>query len=89
MTIADDFERSHEPAATARYPLLLLAAFAPVFGLLAIAPETREDWLLENLLVFATLAWLLLGWHHHRLSNSAYTLLFVFGVIHEIGAHYQ
>ena len=89
MTIAADSELSHKPAVSARYPLGLLGVFALIFGLLAIAPETREDWLLENMLVFATLAWLLWGWRHQRLSNSAYTLLFVFGVIHEIGAHYQ
>lgn len=77
------------PATSARGPLLLLAVFALVFALLAIAPETREDWLLENLLVFATLGWLLWGWRHLRLSNSAYVLLFTFVVIHEIGAHYQ
>lgn len=73
----------------ARYPLMLLGLFAVVFSLLAIAPATREDWLLENLLVVFAVPLLAWGYRRARLSNSAYTLLFVFGVLHEIGAHYQ
>ena len=73
----------------ARYPLALLAVFTVVFVALGVAPATREDWLLENVIVVAAVAWLLWGWRRLPLSNTAYTLLFVFGLFHEIGAHYQ
>lgn len=83
MTDADG--RRH----AARYPLLLLGVFVAVFIALGIEPAMREDWLLENAIVVAALAWLIWGWHRLPLSNMAYTLLFVFGVFHEVGAHYQ
>jgi putative membrane protein len=71
-----------------RYPLILLVAFAAIFVVLGIAPISRSDWLLENMLVFAAVAVLLLTASRFRFSNSAYTGLFVFLVLHEIGAHY-
>ena len=71
-----------------RYPLLLLGAFAVIWTGLAIAPWYREDWLLENIVVFVAVA-LLVGTHRSlRFSNLAYTCLFAFLVVHEIGAHY-
>jgi putative membrane protein len=73
---------------TDRYPLALLLAFVAIFAALAVAPRYRQDWLLENVLVF--LAVPALVWTHRRLrfSNLACTCLFVFFVLHEIGAHY-
>jgi putative membrane protein len=71
-----------------RYPLALLVAFLAIFAVLAVAPSYRQDWLLENLLVFAALPVLVLTYRRLRFSNFAYTCLFVFFVLHEIGAHY-
>jgi putative membrane protein len=71
-----------------RYPLVLLGLFTVLWALLAIAPWYREDWLLENLLVFAVVPVLALTARSLRFSNFAYTCLFVFFVLHEIGAHY-
>ena len=73
---------------TARYPLVLLGAFAAVFVAFAIAPWYRQDWLLENLLVFVAVPLLVTNYRRLRFSNFAYTCLFVFFVLHEIGAHY-
>lgn len=75
-------------AVSARYPALLLAAFAGWWMALAIAPWYRQDWLLENLLVFAAVPLLAWSYPRLRLSDTAYTLLFVFLVLHELGAHY-
>lgn len=75
-------------AASPRYPLALLAMFAACWLALAIAPWYRQDWLLENLLVFAALPLLVLSYRRLRLSNTAYTLLFAFLLLHEVGAHY-
>lgn len=83
--------RTSEPAVatpSARYPLLLLATYAGWWGVLAIAPRYRQDWLLENLLVAIAVPLLVWSYHRLRLSAAAYTCLFVFLSLHAIGAHY-
>lgn len=77
-----------KPGMSARYPLGLLATFLAWWLALAIAPVYRQDWLLENLLVFIAIPLLVLTYRRLRFSNAAYTLLFVFFVLHELGAHY-
>jgi putative membrane protein len=72
----------------ARFPLLLLAAFLVVAVALGIAPHYRQDWLLENLLVLLALPALVFGFRRLRFSDASYAALFVFLVLHEIGAHY-
>jgi len=71
-----------------RYPLILLLGFIAIFATLAIRPWYRQDWLLENLLVLIAVPALVLTHRRLRFSNFAYTCLFVFFVLHEIGAHY-
>jgi putative membrane protein len=71
-----------------RCPALLLALYAPIWLLLAIAPVSRSDWLLENLLVLAAVPMLIATARRLRFSNATYTCLFVFFVLHSIGAHY-
>jgi putative membrane protein len=71
-----------------RYPLALLGAFLVIFGMLAIAPSYRQDWLLENLLVLIALPLLVANYRRLRFSNFAYACIFLFLVLHEIGAHY-
>lgn len=70
------------------YPALLLAGFAVIWILLAISPRYREDWLLENVCVVLALAVFVGTVRRLRFSNLAYTLLFAFLALHEIGAHY-
>ena len=70
------------------YPLTLLVVFAVIFAALGIHPWYRQDWLLENMLVFAALAVFIPTYRRLRFSNLAYTLLFLFFVLHEVGAHY-
>jgi putative membrane protein len=69
-------------------PALLLAAFCILFVALGIAPLYRQDWLLENLLVFAAVPLLVVTRHRLRFSNLTYACLFVFFSLHEVGAHY-
>ncbi|MSQ91324.1 MAG: DUF2238 domain-containing protein [Gammaproteobacteria bacterium] len=71
-----------------RYPLTLLALFGLFWIALAIAPVYRQDWLLENLLVFIVVPWLVLTAKHLRFSDFTYTCLFIFFSLHAIGAHY-
>lgn len=71
-----------------RYPLALLVLYLVIWAGLAIAPWFRRDWLLENMLVFVAVP--LLVWAHLRIgfTNVTCTLLFVFFVLHAVGAHY-
>ena len=61
-----------------RYPAILLLVFGAVWTVLAIAPSYRQDWLLENVLIFVAVPLLV------ATSRS----MFVFFVLHAIGAHY-
>lgn len=72
----------------ARFPLILLLAFAAIWVALAIAPRYRQDWLLENVLVFVAVPVFVLTYRSLRFTNASYLALFVFFVLHEIGAHY-
>jgi putative membrane protein len=71
-----------------RYPAVLLTLFSVWFVALGIAPHFRQDWLLENLLVFVIIALLVTTYRRLRFSNLAYTGIFAFLVLHEIGAHH-
>lgn len=71
-----------------RYPLTLLVVFAVLWFALAIAPLYRQDWLLENVIVFVLISLLIGTARYLRFSNVTYTCLFIFLVLHEIGAHY-
>ncbi len=73
---------------SARYPLTLLGLFTAWWAVLAIAPHFRQDWLLENLLVFGAVPLLVLTYRNLRFSDAAYTCLFLFFALHELGAHY-
>lgn len=71
-----------------RFAGALGLALLLIWIVLAIRPVSRSDWLLENTLVF--LAVPLIAWFGPRLplSNASYACLFLFFVLHLIGAHY-
>jgi len=71
-----------------RYPAVLLLVFGAIWTALAIAPSYRQDWLLENVLIFGAVPLLVATSRTLRFSNLAYTCMFVFFVLHAIGAHY-
>ena len=71
-----------------RYPICLLAAYGVIWLALAIDPVFRKDWLLENAIVFVAIPLFVLTARRLRFSDFAYTCLFVFFVLHAIGAHY-
>jgi putative membrane protein len=62
--------------------------FGAIWIALAVAPSYRQDWLLENVLVFVAVPLLAATSRTLRFSNRAYTCIFVFFVLHAIGAHY-
>jgi len=71
-----------------RYVGLLAGVFGILWLALAIEPSHRQDWLLENMLVFAAIAVLVATYPRIPLSKASYTLLFVFLCLHTLGAHY-
>lgn len=73
---------------SARYPATLLAILVAWTIALGIAPHYRQDWLLENTLVAFALPVLVLTYRDLRFSDAAYTCLFLFFMLHEVGAHY-
>lgn len=68
--------------------MLLLGAFVVIWGLLAVQPLHRPDWLLENLLIFVAIPILVALHPKLPLSKISYTLIFIFLCLHEVGAHY-
>jgi putative membrane protein len=70
------------------FPLTLLGVYAVWWTWMAIAPSYRDDWLLENVLVFLAIPALIIMWRWLRLSNFAYGALFIFFSLHTIGSHY-
>jgi len=71
-----------------RFLAVLAVLFALEFGVLAIGPNSRSDWLLENALSIAAVAALALTYRRFRFSRVSYAMMFVFLSLHEIGAHY-
>ncbi len=70
------------------YLPILVALFLAEWVVLAINPLHRNDWILENLLVFLVVPILALTYRRFPFSKVSYTLLFIFGCLHVLGAHY-
>ncbi|EPC00461.1 hypothetical protein L861_14410 [Litchfieldella anticariensis FP35 = DSM 16096] len=70
------------------YPVWLFIGFGAFWVWLAIEPQYRSDWLLENMLVLAAIPVLAWVWYQGGVSRLAWACIFLFLVFHEIGAHY-
>ena len=75
-----------DQTARRRFEVRLLALFLAWWLVLAIAPWYRADWLLENILIFIALPVLVLI--RRSLSRTALLAVFVFMLLHTVGAHY-
>ena len=71
-----------------RYFLVVGVLFAVFWIGLAIDPNYREDWVLENLLVVLFVVFMVISRKSFQFSRISITLIFVFLCIHSIGAHY-
>jgi len=71
-----------------QYAGILAGIFVAVWLVLAIRPLDRADWALENALVAGFAIVLVASWRRFMLSRISYTLIFVFLLLHEVGAHY-
>src|SRR4051812_4414420 len=67
----------------------LCAVFALTFVVSAIHPVMREDWWLENMLVFVSVAVLASSYRSISLSQLSYVLICVYLCMHEWGAHHN
>ena len=73
-------------AGDSAYATRLLVLYLTGWTALAIAPWYRADWALENVLVLIALPILFMT--HRLLSRAALTAVFVFMLLHAVGAHY-
>ena len=71
-----------------RYLLVLFLGYGAWWIAWAIAPLSRSDWWLENVLIFFTAAVLGISARWFVFSRTAYTLAVVFAAIHTVGSHY-
>jgi putative membrane protein len=69
-------------------PLVLGVVYLLLWIALAAAPWDRFDWLLENLLVFAAVPWLIHNYRRCPLTSLSCVCLFIFLSLHAVGAHY-
>jgi putative membrane protein len=67
---------------------VLLIAGATIWVLAALAPADRIAWALENMLLVVGAGWVIATYRKWRLSNASYLLIFIFFVLHVVGAHY-
>ncbi len=71
-----------------KYFLILSTIYFVVFLLLAISPHDRADWALEHFLVVVFVIAMGFSYKSFLLSRISYSLIFVFLILHDIGAHY-
>ena len=83
-----DRGRSLAPAASRRFLQRLGLAYGIFWLALAISPNNRFDWMLENLLVILGVA--VIAWTFARLplSRASYLMIAAFLALHAVGAHY-
>jgi putative membrane protein len=79
---------SAERRTTRAYALRLAAVFAVIVAISAYRPHYPADWLLENGLVLLTVPALVLAWRRDAFSKPAWSAIFAFLCLHELGAHY-
>lgn len=82
-----DYERQLSKPVTRLEKVLLIIA-AVIWLVAAISPTNRLDWLVENVMLIVGVTWVLMTYRVWRLSELSYVLIFLFFVLHTIGAHY-
>ncbi len=70
------------------YLTTLAVLYATWWVALAIHPLDRSDWWMENALVFLGVGLLVWTYQALPLSRISYTCIFVFMMLHTLGAHY-
>ena len=85
----EKFLRQDSDFPESRLPLCLLILYALTAVLLGISPVDRTVWWAENVVAWIPIAAILvMYWRGIRFSGVAYSLMFLFFVLHTIGGHY-
>jgi putative membrane protein len=71
-----------------RYHYFLFTAFLIFWIWGAINPVNRLDWLIENGLIFCSVAAIIYIGNYFKFSKLSYTLIVIFLIMHLFGAHY-
>ncbi|MEK6859873.1 MAG: DUF2238 domain-containing protein [Nanoarchaeota archaeon] len=71
------------------YPKILLGLYILIWIIAAIAPKYRSVWIDENILPVLFVFLLIFIYKKFRFSNTSYTLIFIFLILHAIGGHYS
>lgn len=72
-----------------KYHYFLITVFVIAWILSAINPTTPQNWLMENMVVFMWLPIIIILGRYFKLSNTSYTIVTIFAVLHLVGAHYD
>ena len=67
---------------------IVYAIYSVVWIIMAINPKYRDDWLLENLLVFIFFPFIIWMDSRHHYSLISIILLLIFASLHSLGSHY-
>lgn len=71
-----------------KYKIFLILLFLGFWTWAAINPIYPHDWLLENYLVFLFVPTVIVVGRYFKLSDTSYTLITLFLILHVIGSHY-
>ncbi|UKS28257.1 DUF2238 domain-containing protein [Paenibacillus sp. HWE-109] len=67
---------------------LMIFLFIIFFGLMAISPTNRPQWLVYNFLLIVVILTLIFTYKWFRFSNFSYLLMLIFFCLHTYAAHY-
>jgi putative membrane protein len=67
---------------------IVYAIYAIIWTILAIDPKYRDDWLLENVLVFVVFPLLIWLDKKQHLTLTSIILLLIFASLHSLGSHF-
>jgi len=67
---------------------IVYAIYIVIWTILAIHPRYRDDWLLENVLVFVFFPLVIWLDRKYRFSLTSILLLLIFASLHSLGAHF-
>lgn len=67
---------------------ILLAIFVVFWLVLSVNPVDTTLWIIENILMFMGLIFIIKSGSNLNLSNTSYVFIFLFSILQTIGAHY-
>ena len=67
---------------------IIYAIYIVIWTILAIDPKYRDDWLLENILVFIVFPTVIWLDKKHHLTLTSIILLLIFASLHSLGSHF-